>query len=61
MNEIDLDTDYYSDHREIYSWCEQHFGAERGDWQVRMLFGRQYYTFRNQCDAVLFSLKWLSK
>ena len=58
MIDIMLKRDHYSQHREIYEWCETHFGVPYGRWHRDIMFGTQFYKFVNDEDATFFALRW---
>ena len=62
MMNITLNRDYYHKQDEILAWTIKQFGdlsQPSMRWVMREGFGNQYYWFKYEQDAILFSLKWL--
>jgi hypothetical protein len=63
---VKLGREYYHLYRDLTIWCEKKFGT--GDWGEpsadnlwgnEIIFGTTYFYFRNESDAIIFSLRWL--
>lgn len=66
MTEVTLDRDYYHLHRQIGTWCEEHFGPvdvfdkeKNIRWHREMMFGHQNFYFKKGEDATFFCLHWV--
>lgn len=46
----------YADLAAAKSWCREHAGVERADWEYS--HGRGYFRFRDPDTAALFNLTW---
>lgn len=64
---IEFGKDRYHQQNDMILWCKDNIGS--GGWQVPMaltdhkwkiesMFGSSFFYFRDEQDAVLFSLKW---
>ena len=70
MTEINLGREYYSIYEIIERWCNEQFGDRikyskrsghtyNSRWHREMSFGHQIFRFRDEQDAVLFTLRWV--
>lgn len=71
MKSVNLDKEYYHKQGEMIKWCLENVGEggwlHRDDpaedspfkWELYSMFGNLQFTFYDDKDATLFSLKWL--
>lgn len=67
---VSLGRDRYHLQDEMVAWCRENVGLGSWwnslpalpagqDWSIQCIFGRTTFWFKQDSDAVLFSLKWL--
>lgn len=73
MESVEFSNDYYHKQTEMIEWCKKNVGhggwflnkLEEGEppykWSVISMFGRSKFTFENDKDATLFSLRWVGQ
>lgn len=71
MIEISLDRSYHSRVAEMVSWLLKHVGPGNAhmfnlyvpeptpEWYVDQIFGHTFIKFKNESDAVQFTLTWM--
>jgi len=47
------------DYEEVQKWCSDQLGERDVIWDVRGLSFMPWFTFKNESDAVIFSLRWV--
>lgn len=62
---ISFDRDHYHLLNEMTDWCQKKFGyghwntnIGKHKWSVESMFGYTHFYFREERDAVLFTLTW---
>jgi hypothetical protein len=56
---VDLDRESYHLYQDIWRWTIDTFGDDRTRWDYSITFGYQQYWFRDEADAILFTLMWV--
>jgi hypothetical protein len=56
---VDLDRDTYPLYQDIWRWTMNQFGDDIDRWDYSITFGYQQYWFRDEADAILFTLMWV--
>ena len=62
---ISFDRDHYHLQNDMIDWCQKKFGyghwnrnIGENKWSVESMFGHTHFYFREEQDAVLFTLTW---
>jgi hypothetical protein len=56
---VDLDRNSYHLYQDIHRWSIDNFGDDLLRWDYSITFGYQQYWFRDEADALLFTLRWV--
>jgi len=57
-HKVKVNSDVKHDITSIELWLGQKFGTFKGRWNVVYHYNATYFYFRNESDAVMFSLRW---
>lgn len=62
---ISFDRNYYHLQNDMVDWCREKFGygnwnhnIGENKWSIESMFGYTHFYFRDEKDAVLFTLTW---
>lgn len=61
---IDFGKDRYHEREDMIAWCRDNIGRggyiphEYNSWEIDTIFGNSTFRFKNEKDAIMFTLRW---